>query len=275
MHYKIFSIKYKIVVLNKISVVIITFNEARNILRCLTSVCAVADEIVVVDSFSTDETEAICTDFVVANDIALKFVNRKFEGYGAQKQHATTYASHNWLLSLDADEALSPELCAAILTFKHSKNGLANAYTFNRLTNYCGSWIRHCGWYPDAKIRLWQTEKAAWTAETVHETVQILSKTSKIAHLQGDLLHYSFATHAELVAQIDKFSTIAAQARFEKGETASYFKIFYKTAFKFFRNYVLKLGFLDGKNGLIISFWTAKETFWRYGKLRELHRKGL
>jgi glycosyltransferase involved in cell wall biosynthesis len=258
--------------LNKISVVIITFNEARNILRCLASVCSVADEIVVVDSFSSDETEAICSAFAVANNIRLRFIQNKFEGHIQQKNFAMQQAANNYILSLDADEALPAELEASILNFKN-KNDINTGYTFNRRTSYCGSWIWHCGWYPDRKLRLIDKNAAKWGGTNPHDSLFMHDTTHKTEHLAGDLLHYSFATHTELVTQLDKFSTIAAQARFEKGEKASYFKIFYKTAFKFFRNYILKLGFLDGKNGLIISFWTAKETFWRYDKLRRLNRK--
>jgi glycosyltransferase involved in cell wall biosynthesis len=255
--------------MQKISAVVITFNEERNILRCLESLSAVADEIVVVDSFSTDRTEAICADFAKAKQMPLRFLQNKFEGHIQQKNFAMQQAAHVYILSLDADEALSPELEQSILLLKE-KPVLNNGYSFNRRTSYCGQWIWHCGWYPDRKLRLVNKTAAAWGGINPHDSLFLNDKTAQNLHLSGDLLHYSFATHAELVAQLDKFSTIAAQARFEAGEKSSFFKIFYKTAFKFFRNYILKLGFLDGKNGFIISFWTAKETFWRYSKLKGL-----
>ncbi len=256
----------------QLSVVIITFNEERNLLRCLASIVDIADEIVIVDSFSTDKTEEIATDFVqkLTKNIAFRFIKNKFEGHIQQKNFAMQEAKNDYILSLDADEALSNELKNSILNLKKSETW-ANAYRFNRRTSYCGQWIWHSGWYPDKKIRLVHKNKAAWNGINPHDSLFLNDKNQKIEYLNGDLLHYSFATHEELVKQLAKFSTIAAKARFEQGEKSSYFKIFYKTTFKFFRNYILKLGFLDGKNGLIISFWTAKETYWRYSKLKNMY----
>lgn len=258
--------------MNTISVVIITFNEARNILRCLESVRNVANEIIVVDSFSTDKTEDICNIFALdAKNIRFRFIKNVFEGHIQQKNFAMQQASYDYILSLDADEALSDVLKNSIFDFKNKiDKPLKLGYTFNRRTSYCGQWIWHCGWYPDKKLRLVHKTYATWGGTNPHDSLFMHDKAEKTAHLKGDLLHYSFNTQEEFVLQLEKFSTIAAQSLFEKGKNASYFKIFYKTIFKFIRNYFIKTGFLDGKNGFIISFWTAKETYWRYSKLRDL-----
>ncbi|MEY4926763.1 MAG: hypothetical protein RI894_1199, partial [Bacteroidota bacterium] len=137
--------------------------------------------------------------------------------------------------------------------------------------SYCGKWIRHGGWYPDRKIRIFNKNNTAWTGE-IHETL-VHQSPCNTSLLTGELLHYSFYSDDELLQQIDKFSTIAAQTRFQKGEKSSYFKVFYKSTFKFFRNYILKAGFLDGKAGLIVSYRTAQESFWRYSKLLKLQKK--
>ncbi len=251
---------------NTLSVVIITFNEARNIVRCLQSVSPIASEIIVLDSFSTDETAQICQSFPL-----VRFVQREWQGYSNSKNYANSLATHSRILSIDADEELSPELQHSIRHF--CENAAPNdTATLSRLTNYCGTWIRHGGWYPDRKIRIFNKKNTSWTGE-IHE-ILVHQTACKTTLLKGELLHYSFYTDNELQAQLDKFSTIAAKSRFQKGEKSSYFKIFYKTVFKFFRNYILKAGFLDGKAGLIVSYRTAQESYWRYSKLLNLYKNG-
>ena len=149
----------------KLSVVIITLNEEKNIERCLQSVKDIADEIIVVDSYSDDRTEEICSEFGV------KFIQQKFKGYVDQKNDGNALASHDYILSLDADEALSEELAASISQVK--ENWQFDAYAMNRLTSYCGKWIRHSGWYPDRKSRLFDRRKARWTGHLVHERVEV------------------------------------------------------------------------------------------------------
>jgi glycosyltransferase involved in cell wall biosynthesis len=145
----------------KITGVIITFNEERNIERCLVSLKKVCDEIIVLDSFSTDQTEAICHSHHV------KFVQHAFDGHIQQKNRALQLAETEWVLSLDADEALTEELSQSILKVKQHPTG--EAYAFNRLTNYCGHWVKHCGWYPDTKTRLVKKERAHWTGVNPHD----------------------------------------------------------------------------------------------------------
>ncbi len=164
--------------MNSLSVVIITFNEEKNITRCIHSVAAVADEIIVMDSFSTDRTGEL------VRELGGRFYQQIFEGYGDQKNTAATYASSDAILFLDADEFLSPELIAAIAEQK-AKGFPFDGYTMNRLNNYCGKWIRHGSWYPDKKLRLVGREKGGWNLDLVHESLE-MKEGSSIHHLHGD-----------------------------------------------------------------------------------------
>lgn len=246
----------------QLSVVIITFNEELNIKRCLESIQGIADDIVVVDSFSKDKTEEICKNFNV------RFIQRKWEGYSNTKNFANDQAQHNWILSLDADEALSEELKKSILELK--KKSSAGTYKFNRLTNYCGKWIKHCGWYPDTKTRIFDKRTANWQGK-IHE--QLIFSGSPAVLLKGDCLHYSYYTLDQHYRQSDKFSTLAAQSLFEKGKRASIIKLWFSPVVKFFNDYLLKLGFLDGTAGYIICKISAYTTYLKYKKLRALYRK--
>lgn len=247
----------------QLSVVIITFNEEKNITRCLDSVASVADDIVVVDSFSTDKTKQIC------EEKGIRFVEHKFDGHIEQKNWAITQAKYPHILSLDADEALTPELQHEINQIK--KNWENDAYRFNRLTNFCGSWIKHCGWYPDKKLRLWDSTKGKWGGENPHDKV-IMDKGASTKHLPFDILHYSFYTVEQHLKQIEYFTDISSKAAYKKGKTSGGFKIFYKSTFKFFRDYFLKLGFLDGHHGYIVCKNSAYAKKLKYTKLRKLHQ---
>lgn len=247
----------------KISVVIITFNEAKNIGRCLDSVTDFADEIVVVDSFSTDETPAIC------RAAGAKFIQRPFEGHIQQKNFALAAAQHDFVLALDADEALSAPLQASVLAVLHHQAVPAPAYTMNRLTNYCGQWIWHSGWYPDRKLRLFDRRLGHWGGQNPHDRVEMKAPT-KVTHLSGDLLHYSYYTVEEHWQRAARYADIAAQAMFEKGQRSTLLHRWINPAFKFFRNYFLKAGFLDGYAGWVICRIAAAETQWKYKKLNTL-----
>lgn len=246
----------------KISAVIITYNEERNIQRCLDSLIGVVDEIVVVDSFSTDQTPEICRKAKV------KFVQNPFKGHIEQKNFAITQATYPHILSLDADEALTKELTKSILTAK--SNFEADAYELNRLTNYCGKWIKHCGWYPDKKLRLWDSRKGHWGGENPHDKY-IMQEGCKIKTLKGDLLHYSFYSIEQHVRQVNYFSEIAAKALFEKGKKTSIAYIMISPVVKFIRDYILKRGFMDGYYGLVICVISSYAKFLKYAKLRSLH----
>ena len=246
----------------QLSVVIITLNEEKNIGRCLSSVLSIADDIVVVDSFSTDKTKQICIDKKV------RFITHKFEGHIEQKTWALTQAKYNHVLSLDADESLTKELQEELLKIKN--NWQHDGYSFNRLTNLCGKWIKHCGWYPDKKLRMWDTSKGAWGGDNPHDKF-ILEKGATTHHINKDLLHYSFYTVDQHLKQIEYFSDISSKAAYEKGKKSNRFKIFYKSTFKFFRDYVLKLGFLDGYYGYVVCKNSAYAKKLKYTKLQALN----
>lgn len=248
----------------QLSAVIITYNEERNIARCINSVLAVADEIIVVDSFSTDKTEEICNTYK-----NLTFIKHKFDGHIEQKNYALAQARYDYVLSLDADEELSTQLIEQIKMLK--LNFQQDAYRFNRLTNFCGHWVRHCGWYPDKKIRLWNKKKGNWGGENPHDKVIMQDKTA-IKNLNHNILHYSFNNIDEHLKQIEYFTTISSKAAFKKQKKSNWVKIYYKTIFKFFRDYFLKLGFLDGKYGFIICKNSAYAKYLKYKKLMLLNQ---
>lgn len=249
----------------KISVAIITYNEAANIARCINSVLSIADEIVVVDSHSTDNTKKICQSFE-----NIRFVSHSFEGHIQQKNVAMHLAKHDWVLSLDADECLSDALLSSLKKIKGSEEYSAvKAYKFNRLSNYCGQWIKYGGWYPDTKIRLWHKDYGQWGGENPHDKV-VLIKNEKAKFLQGDILHYTFSNLEQHNKQIEKFTSIAAQAKFDKGERSTILKAYIKGFAKWIRNFIVKQGWRDGKVGLHLANASAKATFLRYKKLNAL-----
>ncbi|MGB0368155.1 MAG: glycosyltransferase family 2 protein [Flavobacteriales bacterium] len=246
--------------MRKLSAVIITFNEARNIKRCIESLQEVADEIVVVDSFSTDATPSIC------KGLNVQFHQREWKGYSKQKNYGNGLASNDWILSIDADEALSDELKNAIAKIKADKH---ENYSFNRLTNYCGKWIKHSGWYPDTKVRLFNRVNSDWNGD-VHETLSVDAKSVK--KLKGDLLHYSYTTVSDHVRRTDGYSTLGAQELFDKNKKSSVLNLLFNPWLKFHKLYFLKLGFLDGMAGFTIALITAYGTFLKYIKLYYLEK---
>lgn len=248
----------------KISGVIITFNEEINIERCLVSMLKVCDEIVVVDSNSTDKT------IEIAKKYDAKVIQQNFLGYTEQKNFAIDNASFDFILSLDADEVLSDELVNSII--KVTSNWIYNGYEMNRLTNYCGKWVRHCGWYPDRKIRLFDRRKARWIGGALHEKMT-MNLDANHSRLKGDILHYSYYNIDDHLKQIEKFTKISSQELFNNGYCPSYFKIAISGPVKFFRDFVLKLGFLDGYTGFRISFISSFATFLKYARVKELHKQ--
>jgi glycosyltransferase involved in cell wall biosynthesis len=247
----------------QISVVIIALNEEQNIGRCLDSVVGVADDVVVVDSFSTDRTEEIC------KAKGARFIQHAFEGHIEQKNWAITQAKYPHVLSLDADEALSDELKKSILEVK--ANWTHDGYTMNRLNNYAGQWIRHSGWYPDRKLRLFDNRKGAWGGYNPHDKYSMTTPGAAVGHLKGDLLHYAYHSVEAHKAQLQKFSEIAANAFFKAGKKATFEKRYLSPGFRFLRNYIIKLGFLDGKHGLNIAWNEAVGVYRKYKKLEELN----
>jgi len=244
-----------------ISAVIITLNEERNIGRCLDSLQGVADEIVVVDSYSSDRTEEICRSH------GARFIQHRFVGHIEQKNWAILQASHPYVLSLDADEVLSYELKSSIMEVKG--NWTHDAYYFNRLTSYCGKWIRHTTWYPSRKLRLWDSRKGSWGGINPHDRF-ILTAGSTKKFLKGDLLHHSYYTVSEHQAQINSFSSILAKSYHEQGRKANIMIIFFAPLWRFIRDYLFKLGFLDGFYGLVVSVNSSHEVFLKYVKLKNI-----
>ena len=174
------------------------------------------------------------------------------------------------MLSLDADEALDENLAQAILKVK--ENWTADGYRLNRLTNYCGKWIRHGLWYPDRKLRLWDSRKGAWGGQNPHDTF-IMERGTRLAELPGHLLHYSIYSFEEHLKQIRKFTDISSQAAFENGKRSSYLKLIVSPFLKFVRAYFFRLGFLDGKEGWMIARWSAYATYLKYSKLMRLQKQ--
>lgn len=246
----------------EISVVIITYNEERNIARCLDSVKEIADDIVVVDSFSTDKTEEIC------KAKGARFVQHKFEGHIEQKNWAITQAKFPHVLSLDADEALSDELKKSIIAVKN--NWTKDGYYMNRLTNYCGKWIYHCGWYPDRKLRLWDSRKGMWKGVNPHDKYEMNEGDNVTGFLKGDILHYSYNALEDHYKQVEYFTTISSKELFDKGKKAGILFMLFAPVVKFIRDYIIKLGFLDGGAGFTISRISAYATYLKYKKLQTL-----
>lgn len=248
----------------KLSIVVITYNEERNIGRCLASVKEVADDIVVVDSYSTDRTKEICQQYGV------RFIQHTFYNHIDQKNWAITRARYPHILSLDADEALSEQLRESILKVKESWE--CDGYYFNRLTNYCGKWIRHTTWYPSKKLRLWDARKGVWGGINPHDKF-ILDPGAVKMYLRGDLLHYSYYTKKEYLAQIEKFSTIHAASYYSMGVRTNMAHRILHTSWRFMNDYFFRMGFLDGRSGYTISKLSAREVWLKYLKLGDLWRE--
>jgi glycosyltransferase involved in cell wall biosynthesis len=248
----------------QLSVVIITYNEEHNIARCLDSVKEIADDIVVVDSFSKDKTKEI------ALSKGARFVQHVFEGHIQQKNWAITQARFPHVLSLDADEALDEKLRDSIREVM--KDWKKDGYYMNRLTNYCGHWVKHCGWYPDKKLRLWDSRKGEWTGINPHDKYEMVEGDKTTGYLEGDILHYSYYSVEDHYKQVDYFTEIASRAYFNEGKKAPAFKLIINPVAKFIDHYLLKLGFLDGKTGYLISRISAYATYLKYKKLRALYK---
>lgn len=247
----------------RLSVVVITRNEIRNIGNCLRSV-AFADEVVVVDSGSTDGTveaaRAAGAQVIVAAD---------WPGFGPQKNRALDAATGDWVFSIDADEQVSPPLADAIRQAMAS--GAHDAWSINRRSSYCGQYMAHSGWYPDRVVRLFRRGTARFSDDIVHE--RVVTRGS-VGRLQGDLLHDSMPHFESVIDKLDRYSTAGAVALMNKGVKGSLAKALGHGWWAFMRTYVVKLGFLDGRLGLALAISNAEGTYYRYMKLWLLQRKG-
>ena len=253
---------------SSITAVIITQDEERNIGRCLQSLCGVVDGVVVVDSGSTDATEEICRGFGERGELAVRFVHHDWVGYSAQKNYANGLVDDGWILSIDADEALSDGLRASLLKLKSEPAMDGEAYRFPRLNNYCGHWLRHGGWYPDEAVRLWRAGAAEWEG-LVHETLRWRAPVVT-RKLEGDLLHYTYYGVDEHARRTAKYAPMAAEKAYENGKRCGWGSIVFRPAWTFLSSYVLKLGFLDGGAGFVASRISAHYTLLKYARLREL-----
>ncbi len=247
--------------MERLSVVIMTFNEAPRIERCIRSVQSLADEILVVDSYSTDRTVAL------AESIGAKVIQNHFEGFIEQRRFCVQHATHDLILALDCDECPDETLQSEIQTLK--KNTTHGAYWLNRLSSIGGTWIRHGAWHPDWKLRLFFREKVIISGTPPHDQIapQEGVATKK---LKGKLLHYSHDTTADLMATVEKYSTTAAQSLFEEGKKTNPFRIFFKPPFRFISDFILKFGFLDSRMGYFIAKANSHYVWLRETKLKAL-----
>jgi glycosyltransferase involved in cell wall biosynthesis len=250
----------------KISFCLITLDEEQNLPRCLKSCADLADEIVVLDSGSTDATEKIAREF------GARFERQDWLGYVGQKNKALSLASHDWIFSLDADEELSPELRDEIRLLKSAGKigGDVGGFSMPRCVFYEGRWIRHGDWYPDRLVRWFRRDRAKFSGGKVHERLEV---SGRIIQLHGELHHYSFRDAADHRARCEHYAKLWAQEKFASGQNANYFAPAFHAAFRWLRGYVLRGGFLDGAQGRRIAGFCALETFWKYRLLRELNCK--
>ena len=243
----------------RISATIIALNEQRNIERAIRS-AGFCDETIVVDSGSTDGTVGI------AESLGARVVTNEWPGYAGQKNFAAEAARNEWILSLDADEAVSPELASEIVRLKESGPDCAG-YDFPRLARYCGRWIRHSGWYPDRKVRLYRRDLATWRGRHVHESVDV---AGPVGHLEGNLLHYTCDTLEHHKRNVDRYTDLAAREISESGKSAPAWRLVLGPGYSFVKSYLFQLGFLDGIQGLTIARMAAWYVFLKYTKARRL-----
>ncbi len=243
-----------------LSVIIIVKNEAEHISRCLESV-AFADEIIILDSGSTDNTLEICKQYTQ------QVFSTDWQGFGVQKQRALDKAKSNWVLSVDADEQITPELRneiqAAMLQPK------IFGFEIPRLSSYCGKQILHSGWHPDYVLRLFQRQYGSFTADIVHERVLV---TGKIQQLNNPILHEAFVDATEVLSKINHYSSLGAQKLYAQGLRTSLKQAIFKACWSFIRTYILKAGYLDGQHGLMLAISNAEGTYYKYLKLLALQQ---
>ncbi|MBZ0220323.1 MAG: glycosyltransferase family 2 protein [Candidatus Methylomirabilis sp.] len=246
-----------------VSCILIVKDEERNIDACLDSL-SWADEIIVVDSGSIDRTAAICAGYP-------KVVYRDFpwEGFGPQKNRALALATKEWVFSIDADERVTTELANEIISTVRAPR--FDAYRIKRKNIYRGAWVRRSGWWPDEVLRLFRRGAARFDDRIVHESVLYNGRTGV---LENPLLHHSYNEAGDFISRVDRYSTLGARLLSERGKRAGTLNILARTFFVFLKTYIFKLGFLDGRAGLLVAFSTAEVTFYKYMKLAEIGEGG-
>jgi glycosyltransferase involved in cell wall biosynthesis len=245
--------------MNSLSACIVTFNEERNLARALKSLHGVADEIVVVDSGSTDRTAEI------AREQDVSFFTRAFTNHADQKNYAAACAQHDWIFLLDADEEFSEELRASLLEWKQSAPRFA-VYEMARLTWYLGAWIPHGRWYPDFQRRLYHKNKATFSGR-IHSALKFAGKPGR---LRGDLLHYTIRTFAEHEAKVERYTTVVAQEMYDEGRRHWRAAMWLATPWTWFQHFFIHLGFLDGYRGALIAQMAARSVRLKFRKLGKL-----
>jgi glycosyltransferase involved in cell wall biosynthesis len=248
----------------EISVVIITRNEEKRLDAALKSVADIAAEIVIVDSFSTDDT------LKIARKYSKRVYRREWTDYADQKNYANSKASFPWILSLDADERLSADLRSEILELMEIEPQ-ADAFSMPRQVFYLGRWIRHSGWYPDRKTRLFRKEKCRWEGEYVHERLIVDGKTQK---LHCPIHHFTYQDVRDHLDRINSFSGLGAQKLYARKKKCRWYHLVFLPLFRFLKSFLGKAGFLDGYAGFVIAVLHGYAVFVRYVKLREIWKKG-
>jgi len=247
---------------SKISTVIITFNEENNIKDCLESL-KWADEVILVDAFSSDKT------IQIAKDYTDKIFQKEWQGYSEQRNFGLSQARNEWVLFLDADERMSDALALEIREIIQDNNGLYNGYYILRQSFYLGRWIKHGEWYPDLKLRLIKKDRAIWSGPSVHEKLIL---NGKAGYLKNPIYHYTYRDITHHLEKFNHYSTLFAQDAFIKGEKVRLNQLLFKPFIRFIRSYFFKLGLRDGFAGFVIAFMQALEVFLRYAKLKELNK---
>lgn len=248
----------------KISVVIITFNEDERLEAALKSVADLADEVVIVDSFSTDNT------LKIAKKYTSHIFQRKWTNFSDQKNFANSRTSYLWIFSLDADEMISPELREEILQIKETEPD-CSGFSMPRQSFYLGKWIRHSGWYPNRKVRLFRKDRASWEGEYIHEKLAVEGKIEK---LKGFLHHFTYRNITDHLNRINQYSELGAQKLYAQKKKCRWYHLVFLPFFRFAKSFFWKLGFFDGFAGLVISVLGGYTVFVRYAKLREIWKKG-
>ncbi|MGE3802686.1 MAG: glycosyltransferase family 2 protein [Candidatus Kapaibacterium sp.] len=243
-----------------LSVVLITLNEEVNLRRTLPPLTQVSENIVVVDAMSSDATLEVCREH------GAEVTQRPWEGYSKAKNFGASLAKHDWILSIDADEVLSDELIA---TLRELHPTLGKAYALDRITNYAGKWIKHSGWYPDWKVRLYHRDRAEWVGDFVHEELRLLPNT-EVVRLPGKLYHYSYTSSEDHLNRIERYANLSAKKMKASGRKWKRSQALLSPFARFLRTYFLKLGVLDGSEGWKISRRNSYMVRLKYQRLRKL-----
>jgi len=245
----------------RISAIVITYNEEKNIQRCLESL-SWADEIVVVDSFSQDRTKDIASSFTD------KIFDLEWQGFGKQKEIARTKASYDWVLSVDADEVVSEKLKEEIKSVIN-KNDSLDGYYIPRLSNFLGRWIKHSGWYPDYVLRLFRKHQARFDDSPVHEKLIL---DGKAGFLRNEIRHYTDPDISHYLSKMDKYTTLSSQKLLAEGKSLTLFDLLFRPMAIFFKMYLFKSGFLDGWQGFLLACFSSFHVFVKYAKLWHLRK---